>query len=185
MFCEGKPNIKCDLCVQGKMCRKKFSISKNNAENVLDKVHSDLFGKITPQSMSKSSYFVTFLDDASRYSEVAILKKKSEVLREFKKYVNHTEVLHETRVKVLQSDNGGEYISNAFDEYLAEKGIERGLSVPRTPQQNGRAGRLNRTLLNITRCLIFQSGLPKYFWGEALITANDIRNCCPSRAINN
>lgn len=64
------------------------------------------------------------------------------------------------------------------------KGIKHRLTIPRTPQQNGSAERLNQTLLNIVRCLLIHSGLPAEFWGEALAAANFIRNRCPSKAIH-
>jgi hypothetical protein len=78
---------------------------------------------------------------------------------------------------------GGVYCCAAFNEYLNQKGISRRLSVARTPQQNGRSERLNRTSLCIVRCILENAGLPKPFWGEAVLTAINITNCCPSRVI--
>jgi hypothetical protein len=175
--------LNCDVCITGKLHRKKFYNNSKSAENVLDVIHSDVCGKITPQSLGGKQYFVTFLDDNSRFSTVEVLTNKSEVLPAFQRYVEKVEVLQERRIKFLQSDNGGEYCSAAFNEYLNQKGIGRRLSVAGTPQQNGRSERLNRTLLCIVRCILENAGLPKSFWGEAVRTASNIRNCCPSKAI--
>ncbi|PNF20906.1 hypothetical protein B7P43_G11180, partial [Cryptotermes secundus] len=172
-----------DVCITGKLHRKKFCKNSKSAENVLEVIHSDVCGKITPQSLGGKQYFVTFLDDNSRFSTVEVLTNKCDVLPAFQRYVEKVEVLQERRIKFLQSDNGGEYCSAAFNEYLDQKGIGRRLSVARTPQQNGRSERLNRTLLCIVRCILENAGLPKSFWGEAVLTASNIRNCCPSKAI--
>ncbi|KAI7815493.1 Retrovirus-related Pol polyprotein, partial [Rhyzopertha dominica] len=176
-------NEKCDICIQGKMKRKKFEVSKEETNEILKIVHSDVVGKITPNSLGGAQYFVTFLDDFSRYSEVALIKRKDEVLANFKIFVQKSENIQGITLKALQSDNGGEYTSNEFKQYLNTKGILHRLTIPGTPQQNGKAERLNQTLLNIVRCLLLQSGLPSTFWAEALAAANFIRNRCPTKAI--
>lgn len=78
----------------------------------------------------------------------------------------------------LQSDNGREYCNKQFNEYLKREGIQRRL----TPQQNGVAECINRTIVDMARCLLIQSGLPTMYWGEAINTANYLRNRCPSRS---
>ena len=67
---------------------------------------------------------------------------------------------------------------------LIEKGIERRLTIPCTPQQNGRAERLNQSLLAIARCMMIESGMPHKFWTEAILHANYIKNRMLSTAIN-
>ena len=59
----------------------------------------------------------------------------------------------ELAVKVLRSDNGGEYLGNDFKQYLSENGIHHQLTVAYTPQQNGVAERMNRTLLDLVICV--------------------------------
>lgn len=93
------------------------------------------------------------------------------------------ENLHKTKVKMLLSDNEGEYISREFTQYLAKHGILRQLTMPRTPQQNGVAERMNRTLLD-TRCLLIESGITKELWADVVVTASHIRNKCPSKALD-
>ena len=83
-ICDGVrgPNH-CDVCIQGKMKRKKFPVSDSRAENVLDLVHSDIAGKISPRTQGKNQYVLTFLDDHSRFSDLYLMKKKSETLPHF------------------------------------------------------------------------------------------------------
>jgi len=128
-------------------------------------------------------FFVTFVDDSSRWCEVYFLSQKAGVLEAFKRYKAHVERQTGRSIKILQSDNGGEYCNQEFDALLADCGIERRLTVPRTPQQNGVAERMNRTLLDMARCLLLQSGLPPTFWAEAVATACYIRNRCPTSTL--
>ena len=89
------------------------------------------------------------------------------------------------KLKVLRSDNGGEYTSGEFVEYLMSEGIRHELTVPKSPQQNGVAERLNRTLVEMTQSMLAGSarGLPQKLWAETLSTAVYLRNRSPSKAV--
>jgi hypothetical protein len=86
------------------------------------------------------------------------------------------------RIKRLRSDNGGEYNSGEFKDYLERAGIKHEYTNPHTPEQNGVSERLNRTIAAKVRCMLRESRLPKNFWGEAAKTANHVRNYCPTKA---
>ena len=83
-------------------------------------------------------------------------------------------------MKCLRSDNGGEYTSNEFKSYCSEKGIRHEKTVPCTPQQNGVAERMNRTIVEKIRCMLRMANLPKSLWGEAVVTACYLINRSPS-----
>ena len=87
------------------------------------------------------------------------------------------------KLKVLRSDNGGEYKSGEFDQYLKSEGIRHELTVPKSPQQNGVAERLNRTLGEMTRSMLAGSGLPQKFWAETLSTAVYLWNYSPTKTV--
>ena len=80
-------------------------------------------------------------------------------------------------IKTLFSDQGGKYTSKEFEDYLARKGTKHRLTVHNTPEQNGVAERLNRTLVEKTRAMLLESNLPKSLWGYAILHANYIKNC--------
>lgn len=86
-------------------------------------------------------------------------------------------------MKYFRTDNGLEFLSKEFEDFCKKKGIKRHKTVPRNPQQNGVAERLNRTLLERVRCMLLGSGVPKKFWAEAVTTAAKLLNKCPSAAI--
>lgn len=182
-FTESEAELSCDVCIQGKMSRASFPKHSDRSSDILEIVHSDVCGPMRTESHGKAKYFVTFIDDHSGWCEVRFLNKKSGVFTEFKKVHTFFEKQKGVPLKCLQSDNGTEYLSNEFKEYTNTHGIQRRLTVANNPEQNGKAERRNRTLVEMARCLLIQAGLPTSFWAEAIATANFIRNRCPSKSL--
>ena len=179
---------KCEGCVLGKSHRNPFPKQSNNrAEKPYKIIHSDVCGPMQVKSKGGSRYMVTFTDDYSRYTTVYFIKRKDEVLSKFQEYVTLVENQNgnQGRVKVLRSDNGGEYISNNFIKYCAEKGIVHELTSPYSPEQNGVAERLNRTIMESARSMIYHAGLPLEFWAEACNAAVYIHNRSPTTCLKN
>ena len=174
----------CEDCVHGKIHRHKFpNKGGSRAAEKLDLVHSDVCGKIEVKSMSHKEYFLSFVDDKTRYSWTYTIKKKSEVYDTFMEWKAMVERECGRKLKKLRSDNGGEYTSNEFETKFKEEGMKHQLTVPKTPEQNGVAERLNRKLMEIVRSMLSQSGLPKCFWAEALSPATYLRNRSPTSAV--
>jgi len=88
------------------------------------------------------------------------------------------------KIKVLQSNNGGEFVSKKFDAFLAECGIQRQTNAPYLPQQNGVVECANKTIMECARSMIIAQGLELEFWGEAVNTTMYIKNRCPTKAFN-
>ncbi|KAL0402478.1 UNVERIFIED_CONTAM: Retrovirus-related Pol polyprotein from transposon TNT 1-94 [Sesamum latifolium] len=103
-----------------------------------------------------------------------------EAFEKFKTWKTFVENQIGKRIKVLRTDNGLEFCNKQFSDLCDEFGIKRHNTTPYTPQQNGVAERMNRTLLNKVRCLLISSDLPKTFWGEALLTVAYLINRSPS-----
>ncbi|KAG8237043.1 hypothetical protein J437_LFUL016109 [Ladona fulva] len=154
------------------MKRGKFpNNSEGSVKGVLDRVHSDVVGPISPTSIGGCKYLVTFIDEYSHFLEAKPIKRKGEVLYEFRKFQAIVELGKGRKIKEFQSDNGGEYTGHDFIDHLDRNGILHRCSFPYTPQQNGMTERMNQTLMNSTRCLLIHSGMPHNFWGEALGSA--------------
>eukprot|EP00794_Sanderia_malayensis_P003565 gene3565-biopygen3052 len=113
------------------------------------------------------------------------MKSKDQVLQKFKEYEAMVTNVTGKKIKVFRSDNGGEYSSRAFDEFLASKGIVKQRSIPRTPQQNGVAERMNRTIQESARSMLHDAELPYIFWAEAVATAVILRNRSPIVSVEN
>ncbi|KAJ8878473.1 hypothetical protein PR048_019051 [Dryococelus australis] len=129
---------RCDVCLEGKMKRQKFQNSSSRALEPLNLVHSDVVGKISPASLEGAEYLVKFVDDCSRHTHAAVVKNKSDTFNEFCKFQSSVEKLQEIKLKVLQTDNGGEFINTEFKKHLGDSGVLHRLTTPYTLQQNGR-----------------------------------------------
>ncbi|GJZ60970.1 retrotransposon protein, putative, ty1-copia subclass [Tanacetum coccineum] len=135
------------------------------------------------ESMSGCRYFLSIVDDYSRRVWVHFLRHKNEAFSKFKEWKQLVENQTGRKLKKLRTDNGLEFCNQEFNNLCKESGIARHLTVAGTPQQNGLAERMNRTLLNKVRCLLIQSGLPDSFWAEATVTAAYLINRSPSTAL--
>ena len=158
--------------------------SERKTSRPLELVHSDVCGPFHVDSVGGSRYFVSFVDDYSRYVTVFMIKSKSEAFDKFVDFVILSENKFGIKVqdfelegelglklKKFRSDGGGEYISKRFLEFCAWRGIEKQITVPYTPQQNGVAERMNRTLVEMARSMIHHANCSLDLWAEAVSTA--------------
>ena len=173
----------CEHCVTGKQHRLKFDTSTARSKCILDLIHSDVWE--SPElSLGGAKYFVSFIDDYSRRLWVYTIKKKSDVFPVFKEFKAQVELETGRKIKCLRTDNGGEYTDGEFQSFCRKEGMKRQFTVAHTPQQNGVAERMNRTVLERTRAMLEAAGLAKSFWAEAVKTACYLINRSPSTAIN-
>eukprot|EP00253_Pinus_taeda_P025873 PITA_25873 len=113
-----------------------------------------------------------------------MLKRKSDVFSVFKQFRALVENNTGRTIKCLRTDNGGEFTSKEFDSYCKDAGIETHKTTVYTPQQNGVAERMNRTLLERARSMLSNAGLQKELWTEAVATTCYVINRSPSTAID-
>jgi len=119
------------------------------------------------ESLGGAKYFA-FIDDRTRYIEIAMLRQKSDIFDAFRKYKRRVEKMTGCVIKRLRTDNAREYLSKDFTKFLENEGISRQLSVEYTSQQNGLAERANHTLVEMARCIMLQANLPQSLWAEAI-----------------
>ena len=172
-FCEG--------CVQGKATRHKPKpLGEIRSTRRLEKVHSDVCGPIQTASNSGKKYMVTFVDDYSRYCAVYFMAHKSDTFAMFQAF--NAKVTSESgeRIGVLKTDGGGEYRSREFAEYLRRHQIAHEVTVSDSPEMNGLAERMNRTILEKAKCMCAHADLLKSLWAEAASTACYVYNRLPN-----
>jgi transposase InsO family protein len=124
-------------------------------------------------------YFMTLIDDASRFCYVYLLKTKDEALDYFKIYKAEVENQLERKIKRLRSDRGGKFFPKVFDDFYAEHGIIHERMPPYSPESNGIAERKNRTLTDLVNAMLDTCGLSKAWWGEAVLTSCHVLNKIP------
>ena len=167
----------CKSCVEGKLHKTPFpSEGRKRAAVPLGLVHSDVCGPMSPKLLSGARYFLVFVDDKTHYVWVYFLKSKSEVFSKFLEWKALVERMSDYQLKILHTDNGGEYTSSEFSSYLRVEGIRHEFTIPKAPEQNGVAEGLNRILVESVRSMLTDGQLPHNFWEEALSTAVFLSN---------
>ena len=149
---------------------------------ILELLHCDLWGPISVPTMRSQHYFLTIVDDYIRYTWIYLLKYKAETKESLIKFIKFIQEHTEKKVKAIRTDNGMEF---HIPEFLNDNGIKHQKTCAYTPQQNGVVERKHQHLLSVTRSLLFQSKLPKYFWGEAVLTATYLINRLPTHVLGN
>lgn len=183
IFTKGN-NEPCVTCVKGKQTRRPHREEGSRATELLELIHTDVVGPLKDASFSGTRYLVTFVDDFSRKLFVHPIRNKSDVFDTFVEFKKMVENQCSKKIKVLRSDNGGEYLSNRFSSFLKSNGIVHQTTCPYSPEQNGVAERINRTLIERVRCMLIDSGLDNRFWAEAVVTAGFLINRVPCRSQN-
>ena len=135
----------CDHCIYGRQTQGPHSKHLSLKSSPMDLLHTDVC-EMPQLSLGGARYMVTFIDDATRKVWAYPLRLKSEVFGIFQRFLAMVENQTNKKLKCLRSDNGGEYMSNAFQEFCDSKGIKRELPPLYNPPQNGVAERMNRTI---------------------------------------
>ena len=146
-------------------------------------MYTDFGGPQRTPYLKGSKYYIAFIDDYTRYCWIFFLNFKSKVADVFWKYKALVENQSGAVIQVIKTDNGTEYTSERFNNLCEEAGIEHQLTAPYTPQQNGVVERKNRTIMEMSRCLLHEKGLPKKFQAEAANTAVFLLNRLPTKAL--
>ena len=172
----------CPGCAQGKMTQKPFPSSDKRASEPFELIHSDL--KSFPiESYRKYKYSIVYYDDYTSQAWTINLRTKDAALAATKQFIAMVETQYQARIVNWKSDAGGEYTSKAFTEMLKDRGIKILQSVPHAHQQNGRAERLIRTLMDKAESVRLQACLPQSWWEFALDHATHVYNRTPMRRL--
>lgn len=177
----------CDVCCQAKatltpMPKSVNADSPSVAKAPLEIISADLSGPVEPDFWG-NRYLFAIDDNYTRVRWVYPLRLKSDALETFKGF--HKFITKNTglRIGTFHSDNGGEFTSSAFRDYLNQQGIRRTTTVPHTPAQNGITERGNRTLFTSTRAMRLGAGLPTTYWSLAAEAACYTNNRLPTAAL--
>ena len=143
----------CEYCLAGKATRVSFGKAKRATSN-LQLIHSDIYGPMNVRARHGANYFITFIDNFTRFDHVYLISYKSEALDCFTQFTRLVDNQLSTKIKSLRSDQGCEYLSEQLKSFCDEKSIARQLTSSYTPEQNGVVERRNRTLLDMVRSMM-------------------------------
>ncbi|KAE9332807.1 hypothetical protein PR003_g14330, partial [Phytophthora rubi] len=162
----------CGGCMKGKQTVEAFpKRSKTKTSRVLELAHTDVMGPMKSTSKGGAKYILTFVDNFSRYVVAYLLKKKSEVASKLKEFMRFYEKQWGERLMCLRSDNGTEFVNKDVTRICTLNGIMHQRTVPYSPQQNGVAERMNRTIMEKARSMLHYKSVPTEWWAEAVSTA--------------
>ena len=122
-------------------------------------MHIDVCSAMSVEARGEYRYFLTFIDDLSRYGYIHLMKHKSETFEKFKEFQSEVENHCNKKIKFPRSDRGGEYLSYEFGLHLKQCGIVSQLRPPGTPQRNGVSECRNSTLLDMVRSMVSLTNL--------------------------
>lgn len=174
----------CDSYLASKKRRRSFpKIATYRAKDVLDLVHGDMCGPIMPATHGGRLFFLLLVDDYNRYMWLHLLSSKAEAAVSIKQFKAKVEEETGKKWKVLHTDREGEFTSIEFGVYCAEEGLQRHLTAPYSPQQNGVVERRNQTIVGMARSMLKAKEVSATFWGKAVSMVVFILNFSPTKSL--
>ncbi|CAN0421397.1 unnamed protein product, partial [Scytosiphon promiscuus] len=175
----------CDVCAIGKSSQQPHpKVARNDIRHPFQLVTIDLLGEIRPPALGNFKYISKIVDQFSKWSEVYLLKTKADAVDSLQLFNQHVVIPSGYRLARIRGDRGGEFTGQAFRSYCQEIGSELEFAATNTPQQIGANERAGRTLASMVRCMLADSGLPHFLWGELFMTASYLCNRAPHSALN-
>jgi len=176
----------CVECIKDKQTKSK-KLGAYKATNILELIHTDICGPFHTPSWNGQQYFISFIDDYSKYAYLFLIHEKTQSMDMFKAFKVEVENQLNKRIKSVRSDRGGEYHGRydssgeqrpePFPRCLEECGIILQYTMPGSPSMNSVAKRQNKNLKDMVR-----SNLPESLWEETLNTATYILNKVSTKA---
>ena len=178
-----KPEF-CDACAKAKVARQPFpKESKTRATKYGEHVHWDLWGPATMKSINGNLYVAARIDDVTRETKLYFQTKKNQTVNSYKLDEVYIETQSSNHIKVVCSDQGGEFQAQAQINHQNQQGTIREFTVHDSPPQNRVAERGMQTRAEKARALLLASGLPHFLWQEAMLHATWLQNRTPAQAL--
>ena len=178
---ESKIGSVCDSCQMAKSHQLPYQKSASQSSFPLQLVFSDVWGPAC-DSFGRNKFYVSFIDDYSKFTWIYLLKHKSEVFQRFHEFQQLVERQFDKKILALQSDWGGEY--EKLNSFFSKIGITHLVSCPHAHQQNGVAERKHRHIVEVGLSLLAQSSMPLKYWDQSFLAATYLINRTPSRVID-
>jgi histone deacetylase 1/2 len=169
----------CDACQKGKSHQLPYPRSTSVSNKPLDLVFSDVWGPAP--SVGRYNYYVSFIDDFSKFTWIYLIRHKSEVFNHFLDFQNLVERMFDRKILAMQIDWGGEY--QKLNSFVQRVGISHHVSCPHAHQQNSSAECKHRHIVEAGLSLLAQASMPLKFWDEAFVTATYLINRLPTKVL--
>lgn len=154
-----KKNQVCLTCPMAKFTKFPYQLSESHAKLPFDLIHIDTWGPYKVANRGQYKYFLTVVDDNTRYTWLFLMKNKSDYGNCIHTFYNFVHTHIHTGIKCIRSNNAPEFADASCTQFYNSHGVVHQKSCVNRPQQNARVKRKHRQILEIARCLKFQSGL--------------------------
>jgi histone deacetylase 1/2 len=171
----------CDACQLGKSHQLPYPKSVSVSKFPLDLVFSDVWGPAI-ESVGRNLYYVSFIDDYSKFVWIYLIKYKSDVFKRFHEFQQLVERRFNRKIVAMQTDWGGEY--QKLNSFFNQMGISHLVSCPHAHQQNGAAERKHRHIVEVGLSLLAHASMPLKFWDEAFLAATYLINRTPTKVLD-
>ncbi|WJZ95109.1 hypothetical protein VitviT2T_013901 [Vitis vinifera] len=175
-------NNACPICPLAKQSRLPFGTSAISSKKPFEIIHCDIWGRYRHPFLFGAHYFLTIVDDYTRFTWIFLMRHKDEAQSLLKRLFSYVFTQFESRIKTFRSDNGIEFTS--LRSFFQDNGVIFQHSCVYTPQQNEVVERKHRHILQVARALKFHAQVPTQFWGECALTAVHIINRLPSPVLS-
>ena len=173
----------CIPCLIGKRQQQPFTHHGHRASSPAELLHIDTCGPFPTMTPQKHSSFLTILDDCSNYGYLGLLQRKNDAFKFYMQTEASLENETKSRVATVRFDGAPELGSGDMGEHLRRRGVAVQTTAPYAHQQNGKAERYIRTLVDGMQTLLADSKLPPSFWGWAVSTIQYLRNRLPTSVL--
>jgi hypothetical protein len=171
----------CDACACAKAHRLLYQLSSSTSSAPLQLIFSDVWGH-SIESFSHKSYYVSFINDYSKFTWIYLLRHKSKVYQYFLEFQALVERMFNHKIITIQSDWGGEY--GHLNSYFRKVGIAHQVFCPHTHQQNGAAESKHCHIVEMGLALLAHASMPLKYWDEACLTAVYLINCTLAKLLS-
>lgn len=177
-------SFKCETCIVAKSHRVPYPVSHTKKDMPFSLIHSDVWGPSPVITPPGNKWFVIFVDDFTRMTWLYLIKQKDELFSVFQSFHVMIQTQFSTKIKVLRTHNGREYVKIKFQDYFQHHGLIHETSCTQTPQQNDIAERKNQHILETTRALLIGAHVPSQHSDDAVATTVYLINRMPSKVLN-
>lgn len=147
-----------------KQSRLSFPNSKKKSSKPFQLVHMDVWRPYRTTTHDKKYYALIVVDDFSRATWIFLMQLKNKTTIFLKEFLCMVKTQFDTLVKIIKTDNGTEFFSCQWNEFLRAHGVFHQSSCVYIPQQNDIVERKHRYILDIARALKFQANIPSKYW---------------------
>ena len=175
----------CDVCAVGKNRQRAHSkTADQHVQRPLRLVVTGLMGHFTRAALGGYNYVSKISDEHTWWTEIYLLRSKDGTLHAFQSFVQSMVIPSRVRGERLRADKGGAFIGNDFKDYCTQTGVLLEHTSTNTPQQIGMSERVGGTLAAMVQCILAESGLPTFLWGELICSAAYVEKRASHSALN-